>query len=48
MEFFSRVNAEAIKCFFRVYIHKTGPLTGRELQNYRIEEAASQAQADCL
>jgi len=34
MEFFSRVNAEAIKCFFRVCIHKTGPLTGRELQNY--------------
>ena len=48
MEFFSRVNAEAIKCFFRVYIHKTGPLTGRKLQNYRIAEAASQAQADCL
>ena len=44
MEWFMRVNAEAIKYRLNKFLYNKPPLTGKALKNYRLAEACSQSQ----
>ena len=48
MEWFMRINAEAIKNNVNRIMYGKPPLTGRALKNYRIAEACSQAQDNAV